>query len=123
MKKPSAFQLFCMYHLGLSPRWEPKFYNINSAARELGVLPEQVMFWLREYGLASEQRFHVDYNLARAYGEVQDLAMKGRLDLVKSYAKKVFSEYMQALQGYKDSHKRFDVDYDNIWGDEESELE
>jgi hypothetical protein len=115
--KPSAFQLFCMYHLGLSPEFEPRFYNLNSVARHFGVLPESVQQWLLEYHIAPEMFPRVSFNVAKAHGEAQDLAMRGEREAAHQFARKAFREYIDSLGAYSEKNYFGDVNYDDIWGD------
>jgi len=115
--RPSAFQLFCMYYLGLSPEFDSKFYNLNSLARHFGVLPETVDQWLNEYHMAPQMFPRVKFNVAQAHGKAQDLAIQGLRDQARDYARKAFSEYLDSLAGYSEKNYFEDIDYEDIWGE------
>ncbi len=114
--KPSAFELFCMYHLGLSPDFRPKFYNLNMVATHFGVTPDEVRAWLEEYHLSPEIFRHIDFNLAVAHGRAQEAAMVGGPDEVRSFAQTAFDEMRGALGGYSEKKNEDDVDYDDLLG-------
>ena len=116
--KPSAFQLFCMYYLGLSPEFESKFYNLHSVARHFGVLPESVRQWLDDYHIAPEMFPRVKFNVAQAHGIAQDLAIQGEREQARQYAKKAFGELLDSLNNYSEKNWFEDVNYDDIWGDQ-----
>jgi hypothetical protein len=114
--KPSAFELFCMYHLGLSPDFRPKFYNLNMVASHFGVSADEVKTWLEEYHLSPEIFRHIDFNLAVAHGRAQEAAMVGGPDEARSFAQTAFDEMRGALGGYSDKKNQDDVDYDDLLG-------
>jgi len=114
--KPSALQLFCMYHLGLSPDFRPKFYNLNMVATHFGVSADEVKSWLEEYHLSPEIFRHIDFNLAVAHGRAQEAAMIGGPEEARSFAQTAFDEMRGALGGYSDKKDSDDVDYDDLLG-------
>ncbi|MBM4356162.1 MAG: hypothetical protein FJ109_20615 [Deltaproteobacteria bacterium] len=114
--KPSAFELFCMYHLGLSPDFRPKFYNLNMVASHFGVSPDEVKAWLEEYHLSPEIFRHIDFNLAVAHGRAQEAAMLGSKEEIRAFAQTTFDEMRGALGGYDEKKDSDDVDYDDLLG-------
>lgn len=115
--KPSAYQLFCMYYLGLTPEYRAKFYNVNSVARHFGVTPKEVENWLFDYHIQPSVFPRIDYNLAEAHGKAQELGMFYSTDEAKGFAKKTFKEVISALDNYSEKAWFEDVDYDDLWGD------
>lgn len=115
--KPSAFELFSMYHLGLAPDFKARFYNVNAVARHFNVQHDEVDRWLAEYRLTPEVFSRISFNLAQAHGEAQDKAMFGSPQEAKAYALQAFERFLQRLPEY--AHDRYyeDVDYEDIWGE------
>ncbi len=115
--KPSAFELFCMYYLGLTPEFQARFYNINSVARHYGVSAQDVESWLEEYHLQPSLFPHIDFNVAKAHGEAQELGLFGTPDEAREFARKTFQQVIAALDTYSENKWFEDVDYEDIWGD------
>jgi hypothetical protein len=117
MARPTAFELFCLYHLGLSPDFEAKFYNLQSIAKHFGVAPGEVQKWLDELNLSPDLFPHIRYNVAVAHAKAQEVAMFEGPDAARAFARSSFEEFVDALQTYDPGRRFEDVDYDDIWGD------
>ncbi len=115
--KPSAFQLFCMYYLGLTPEYRARFYNVNSVANHFGVSPREVEDWLFDYHIQPSIFSRIDFNVARAHGKAQELGMFHSTDEARGFARKTFQEVVSALDTYSEKAYFEDVEYDDIWGD------
>ncbi len=115
--KPNPFQVYCMYYLGISPEGESRFYHIHAIARHFGTTREQVEQWLSSWGMEAERFPHMDFNVAKAHGQAQDLALSGRTDELHQFCRKSFEDLMSKT-GQADRSRWFeDIDYDNIWDD------
>jgi len=117
--RPSAFTLFCMYYLGLTPEFSTRFYNSASVGRHFGVSSGDVDRWLEEYGIGAAVFPHTSFNVAQAYGRAQELALTASVEEAKAFAETAFEEARQALRKYDGSRYRADVDYDDKWFDGE----
>jgi hypothetical protein len=117
MKKPSAFELFCRYHLGLTTTWSYKFANLSNMAGEYGVPDKEVQVWLDSYGFSPEICGEVDYNLPRAHSEAQILTMLNGLEEVKSFAHQAFEDFKEAFKKRKPGKFIDQVNWDDVWGD------
>ena len=119
--KPSAFELFCMYHLGLTPAFRAKFFNLGSVARHYGVSSREVEAWLAEYRLQPELFRHVDFNLARAHADAQEIGLFGTAAETEAFARKTYERLQQSLPTYSKEKVFEDVDYDDLWGDKDGD--
>ena len=119
--KPSAFELFCMYHLGLTPEFQAKFHNLGSVARHYGVSSGEVEVWLEEYRLKPELFLHVDFNLARAHAEAQEIGLFGSPAEAEAFARQTYEKLQQSLPTYSKEKIFEDVDYDDLWGDKDGD--
>ena len=119
--QPSAFELFCMYHLGLTPAFRAKFFNLGSVARHFGVPSSDVQQWLEEYRLQPELFSHIDFNLAQAHAEAQEIGMFGTAGETEQFARKTWERLQQALPTYSEDKFFEDVDYDDLWGDKDGD--
>jgi hypothetical protein len=115
--KPSAFELFCMYYLGLGPDFRPRFYNVNAIARHFGVSADEIQKWLEGFGMKPEVFRHIDYNVAKAHGKAQDIGLTAgaSTDDTRAFAKETFEQFRRALKGYSPNKVFEDIDYDDIW--------
>ena len=119
--KPTAFQIFCGYYLGLDSEFAPKFFNIHSLAAHYGIGPEELNRMMADHKMLPEDMRHVDFNVARAHAAAQDLIFEGTRTEIVDFARKAFEEFTNAAGGYDDTKVFEDVDYDNIFGDEPAE--
>jgi hypothetical protein len=115
--KPSAFELFCMYYLGLTPEFQARFYNLNAVARHYGVSPREVEGWLLDFHISASYFPRIEFNLAEAHGKAQEVALFSSRDDARAFARKTFQEVLTALDTYSDNAYFEDVDYNDIWGD------
>ena len=115
--KPSAFELFCMYHLGLTPEFQARFHNLNAVARHYGVSPREVEGWLLDFHISPSYFPRIKFNLAEAHAKAQEIALVSTPDDARSFARRTFQEVLTALDTYSDKAYFEDVDYDDIWGD------
>jgi len=120
--KPSPFDLFIRYHLGLNGDYQPRFYNLSTLATEFGVQSDQVATWLKEASLSTDITGYVDYSLPRAHGRAQMLSLDGRLDDTRSFARKTFGEFMEALATWDPTRFRHGVDWDAVWDYNDDDL-
>jgi hypothetical protein len=116
--KPPAFELFNMYYLGLTPKFEARFYNLNSIGRHYNVSVQEVEAWLKGYKIPPEIFEHIDFNVAIAHGKAQELGLLGTPKEAEEFARTAFQEAVKALENYSDKAHFEDVNYDDIWGDE-----
>lgn len=115
--KPSPFELFSMYYLGLSPEFRPRFYNLHTIAREYHVSPGEVRQWLIDYHMDPDLFRHIEFNVAAAHGRVQEAALVSSKEEVRSLARSYFIEMQQLRDGYEESRNHEDINYDDIWDD------
>jgi hypothetical protein len=116
--KPTPFQAFCGYYLGLDSEFRYRFFNLGSLASHYGIGPGDLRAIMDEARISPETTRHVDYNIARAHATAQELAEVGGED-VRAFARRTFEEFMQALGGYDPTRDFENVDYDRILpGDE-----
>jgi len=115
--KPSPFQLFHMYYLGLTPEFKTRFYNIHAVARHFGVDAGQVEQWLDGFHLRPELFRRIDFNVAKAHGKAQEVGLFGTPDDARDFARRTFEECIAALATYSENKVYEDLDYDDIWGD------
>ncbi len=113
--KPKPFELFCMYHLGVSPTFETRFYNVNSVARHYQVSVDTVQEWLAEYTMEAERFPHMDFNVAKAHGKVQGLALEGSIDEVQAFCASVFKDFVKKLDTFDVTRRYEDMDYEDLW--------
>lgn len=113
--RPTPFQIFCAYYLGLDLEFRYKFLNLNAVARMFGLTVYELRNLMDHYYLSPELTRHVNYNLASAHATAQELSQtKGRFE-VERYAIKCWEEFRQALDRTYDHKKDFEnIDYDNI---------
>lgn len=116
--KPSAFQIFCGYYLGLDKDFGTRFFNIHSLAGHYGISTDELHALMDEYHILPEDMVHIDFNIAKAHGIAQELDFSGQHNELILFAKKSFDEFTQALGGIDKSKVFEDLDYDNVWGDE-----
>lgn len=114
MSRPSPFELFCAYHLGLDREFRYRFFNLNSMARYFSLTTNEVRQLLEDFHLRPEDTRHVPFNVARAHATAQELAEQGNRLEVELFARKAFEEYMQSLGGYDPLRDFEEVDYDRI---------
>ncbi len=113
--RPTPFQVFCGYYLGLNLDFRYRFLNQDQLAAEFAMDPAELRHLLEEYYLTPEISRHVDYNLAKAHATAQDLADSGQRDEVIAFARRTFEEYRQALVRYDPSKDFENVDYDRLF--------
>lgn len=113
--KPTPFQVFCGYYLGLGSEFRYRFFNQDQLAAHYGMDPAELRHLMEEYYLTPEITRHVDYNLARAHATAQELADGGQREDVISFARKAFEEFRQALVRYDPSKDFENVDYDRLF--------
>jgi hypothetical protein len=117
--KPTPFQLFCGYYLGLDKDLRYRFFNQASLASHYGVDSRELREAMEEYRLTPEDTRHVDYNLARAHATAQDLVESAGADEVKAFAARTFEEFRAAMGGYDATRDFENVDYDRILSDDD----
>ncbi len=65
------FELFCAYHLGITPQNTYKFQNVHDVAARFGVGPGEVRQALQEYGLDPDAVINSKFNMAVAQVDIQ----------------------------------------------------
>ncbi len=113
--KPTPFQVFCGYFLGLDRDLRYRFFNAGSLARYFEISPDELRAAMEEYHLTPEQSRHVDYNLAKAHADAQEIAMFGGREDVEQFAKRTYREFVAAFDGYEPSKDFENVDYDHLF--------
>jgi hypothetical protein len=108
MERPSAFELFAQYHLGLLPDGSARFQNANQVAARYGVSVTELTAWLRADQLDAETADATDYDLPHQHGEAQVLATLGDASATLAFARRVYDEYRARL-GHK-KIRTFDED-------------
>ena len=116
--RPDPFELFLRYHLGLDGDLQPRFYNLGALSREYQASSEEMSDWLHAAGLSADISGHVDFRLAHAHGEAQDLALGGDRSALEAYVRRAWEGYRAALSTYDPTSFRDGVDWENVWGDD-----
>jgi hypothetical protein len=115
--KPTAFELFSMYYLGLTPDFKPRFYNLNAVSRHYNTSPDQVTGWLKEMKMESGDFRYADFNLAKAHGDAQAEAICGTQEGTREMAGRLFKEAVEALKASTGNKVYEDINWDDVWGD------
>jgi hypothetical protein len=113
--KPTPFQVFCGYYLGLDRDFRYRFFNQDQLARHFGIEPHELRNLMEEYYLTPETTRHVDYNIARAHAGAQGAAETSNRDDVITFARTAFQEFRQALERYDPTRDFENVDYDRLF--------
>ena len=113
--RPTPYQVFCGYYLGLNREFVYKFFNQAQLAAHYGLGPAELRHLMEEYYLTPEITRHVNYNLAKAHATAQELFDAGQKDEVIAFAWKAFEEFHQALVRYDPSKDFENVDYDRLF--------
>ncbi len=111
--RPSAVELFALYHLGLDREGRYRFRNLSDCARIYGVEGATVLRWLQADGADPDTVSHVDFNLTRWHVDAQFVQAEDAPTLIA----KAWNGYCEALARRDPSRVFHDVDYDDIWGD------
>lgn len=117
--KPSAFELFCLYYLGLTPEFEARFFNLHALARRYNASGDQVQSWLDEFRMTPDIFNRIKFNVAKAHGEAQVLSITGQIQEAEAFSVDAFKQFLEALKTYKQDAYYEDVDYNDIWGDKQ----
>ncbi|MBM4396678.1 MAG: hypothetical protein FJ087_13440 [Deltaproteobacteria bacterium] len=116
--KPTPFQVFCGYYLGLDRDLKYHFFNLAALARHYEIAPDELRALLEQYDLTPEVTRHVDYNLAKAHANAQDIAGFGGSEDIVSFARRTFDEFMAARGWTYDERRDFEnIDYERILPD------
>jgi len=101
------FQLFCAYHLGITPdkRFAPA--NIHDVARRFGVDAGVIRQVLQEHGMDAETVMNTDFDLAMAQIDIQ-VAPEG-VDRVE-LAKGIYKEFRAAPRKPRDWRRLLEED-------------
>ncbi|MBM4388434.1 MAG: hypothetical protein FJ088_11885 [Deltaproteobacteria bacterium] len=111
-------KIFLAYCLGIDENFRHRFTNLNSLAKKYNMSPEELLDKMRECRIDPATVRHVDFNVASRYAEAEELAMEGRFEDLKSFAKKAYRDYLSALSSTYDEKRDFeDVDYEKILDD------
>ncbi len=116
--KPTPFNLFCAYFLGLDEKAQPRFFNMNSLARATGMDVDDLIRLMERFHLDAPTMRHVPFNVSKAHADCQDLAMEGHTQDALRLARRYFDEYYNLLKEFDENLDFETIDYDNIWGDE-----
>lgn len=121
--KPSAFQIFCGYYLGLDSDFGAKFFNVHSLAAHYGIDADELQWLMAEYNMQPEKMRHIDFNIARAHGRAQELTFTATPEDIARHALESFEEFVRAAEKF-DPEKVFeDIDYEDIFEDKKAEEE
>ena len=100
--KPSAFDLFCAYHLGITADGGYKPQNANEIARRFGINSGELKQLLTDYGIDSATVINADFDMAMAQLDIM-VAPEGinRRELAKA----LFDEFLAAPKTSRDWEK------------------
>ncbi|NOZ02783.1 MAG: hypothetical protein GXP54_12965 [Deltaproteobacteria bacterium] len=115
--KPSPFQIFCGYYLGLGLDWEYRFFNQHSLAAHFGIDHTELVSLMVELRMSPEDTRHMDFNIARAHANAQVLSMDGKRSEVESFARETFDAFLAAMDTYDPERVFENIDYDDIFAD------
>jgi transposase-like protein len=87
------FELFCAYHLGITPENTYRFQNVHDVAKRFGVSAAQVRQGLQAYGMDQDSAMDRAFNMTVAQVDIQ-VAPAG-VDL-KTVAQMHYEEYLAA---------------------------
>jgi len=68
--KIDAFELFCAYHLGITPDGGYRIQNIHEVARRFGINAAELRQVLTEYGMAADDIVHSGFDLPSAQVDI-----------------------------------------------------
>lgn len=101
------FDLFCAYHLGITPDKTYKQANINQVAARFKVDPATIHTAVKNYRMDSASLLDLDFDMALAQFDIQ-VAPEG-VDRVE-LAKGVYEEFLEAPKVKRDWKKLLDED-------------
>ena len=117
MPKPDPFRLFAFYHLGFDDAFTYRFRNLHAAARHFRAAPDDVLTWLKEARMDPDLVSLVDFNLAAAHAEAQQLDMGGATPAEReAFARGAWQGYLAALDRPLADAPIDRIDYDNPLG-------
>ena len=115
--RPDSFRLFAFYHLGFDDELRYRFRNLHAAARNFGATPEEILTWLKEARMDPDVVCLVDFNLAAAHAEAQQLDMaEATLEVRAAFARGAYAAYLAALEQPLAESPIDRIDYDNPLG-------
>ncbi len=101
------FELFCAYHLGITPDRGYKPSNINEVANRFRADPGMIKQALKEYEMDSGSLLDRDFDMALGQLDIQ-VAPEG-VDR-KELAKNIYEEFLEAPCGKRDWGKILEED-------------
>lgn len=96
------FDLFCAYHLGISPDKSYRPANIHDVARRFGVDSSMIRQTLQDYGMDPETMLDTDFDLTMAQMDIQ-VAPPGidRIELARG----IYESFRKSPRRKRDWHK------------------
>jgi len=104
---PSAFDLFCAYHLGIAADGTYKTQNINEIARRFNIPTGRVKQLLQDYGIDSDTVINADFDMALAQLDIM-VAPDG-VDR-RELAKGLFEEFVSTPKKTRDWKSELEKD-------------
>jgi hypothetical protein len=95
--RPSDFELFLQYHLGLLPDGTAHFQNANQIATRYGVGVTELTGWLEAAQIDAATADGTDYDLPARHAEAQELAMLGDRQGALALGHTIYAEYRARL--------------------------
>ncbi len=96
---PSAFDLFCAYHLGITGQGTYKAQNINEIARRFNIAAGRIKQLLQVYGIDSDTVINADFDMALA--QLDMMVAPPGIDR-RELAKTLYDEFMAAPKKARD---------------------
>ena len=91
--KIDAFELFCAYHLGITPDKKFRHANLSEVARRFGIGPGEIKQALQDFGMDAAVVMEKDFDMALAQLDIE-LAPEG-IDRVE-LARQIYADYLEA---------------------------
>jgi len=102
-----AFELFCAYHLGLSPEGKYRQQNIHDIARSYNKTPAEIKQLLVDFGIDADTMIHSKFDITLAQLDIQ-VAPEGINK--KELAKSIYEDFMNAPKKTRDWQKELAED-------------
>lgn len=109
--KPTALQLFSLYHLGVDESGAVRFCNLHQCARVLGVSVTDLQAWLVADRIDQETATRVDFNVSRAHVDAQLAASP---ESALEVAAEAFAAFVVARDKGGVGEVKLDIDYDDL---------
>ncbi len=111
MNRPTAAQLFALYHLGVDAEGVCRFRNLHQCARELRTDADTLLGWLREARIDQDTATRVKFNVSAAHVDAQ-------LAASPEQALQIAADHYAAFVAARDQggtdQVHLDIDYDAL---------